>query len=188
MCHYITAIMSADGNESAVRKAAESFHLRWKPLENQFVARQLRDGERYYLTANVGCNCGTLFGADATSVDGGGVDQVADKSEGIRQKGLKKGWTSAKIERAIEQKRLGQKHRRAFGPDRSDLGQLKKFVTEVLSNRLASYVGLFLHYYEGPLESAEIALCERRWIRLGEFDEVVMRETPEDSPLFATYG
>ena len=63
MCHYVTATMSADGDEVAVRRIAKGFVLRWDPLENPSVATVLAAGERYFFTTRGMCDCGTDLGS-----------------------------------------------------------------------------------------------------------------------------
>lgn len=185
MCHYIAAVMSADGDELAIREVAKSLSLGWKPLQNRSVTGQLREGERCYLTTHGCCDCGTHFGIDVVSEESVGIS-AAEKLKRIRQKGLKKGWTNAKIDRALDQARLEQERRPSQAHDKSDLDRLRNLVAQVFSERMASHIGLFLHYYESTLESEEIVLTKRRWIDLIEFDETIMRNTPENSPLFVS--
>ncbi|MCU0706943.1 MAG: hypothetical protein MUF23_01490 [Pirellula sp.] len=56
--------MAPNGDESAVRRLAKTSLLNWEPLDNPGVIKQLRRGERYFLTTRGMCDCGTENHAD----------------------------------------------------------------------------------------------------------------------------
>ena len=67
MCYYITATMAPNGDESAVRRLAKASLLKWEPLDNPGVVKQLHPGERYFLTTRGMCDCGTEIGVSLRS-------------------------------------------------------------------------------------------------------------------------
>jgi hypothetical protein len=81
MCHFITATMGPPGNESIVRRLARGHLLRWESLENPGVEKQLREGERYFLTTRGTCDCGTRIGTRTRSVATHGDDLSESNDE-----------------------------------------------------------------------------------------------------------
>ena len=47
--------MAPNGDESEVRRLAKASLLKWELLDNPGVMKQLRDGERYFLTTRGMC-------------------------------------------------------------------------------------------------------------------------------------
>ncbi len=101
MCHYITATMAPNGDESAVRRLAKASLLKWEPLDNPGVIKKLRRGERYFLTTRGMCDCDTEIGVSVRTA-GTLPPRDADLSREVK-KLKKKGWTDAKVDRWIEQ-------------------------------------------------------------------------------------
>lgn len=93
--------MAPNGDESAVRRLAKASLLKWEPLDNPGVIKQLRHGERYFLTTRGMCDCGTEIGVSVRTA-GTLPPRDADISREVK-KLKKKGWTDAKVDRWIEQ-------------------------------------------------------------------------------------
>jgi hypothetical protein len=183
MCHYITATMSPNGDESAVRRLAKVSLLKWEPVDSPGVMQQLRVGERYYLTTRGGCDCGTEIGLSIRIAQS--LPPVnPDFSRAVR-KFKKKGWSVSKIDRWIVQAKedAARKHSEATarlaGPH-LELERWIRFVSEVLTGNHADWIGILLHWYGGNLATEAIAAGNRRWLPLAELNQDYLLNAEED--------
>ncbi len=152
--------MAPDGDEATVGRLAKASLLKWEPLNHTGVIKQLRHGERYFLTTRGMCDCGTEIGArirtDATL-----PPQDPDYSRTIKNF-KKKGWSDAKIDRWLAQSKADatRKHAEAAarlsGPH-PEIERWIQFVTAVLTEHHASWIGIMVHWYGGNLTTEAIA-------------------------------
>jgi hypothetical protein len=184
MCHYITATMAPNGDESAVRRLAKTSLLNWEPLDNPGVIKQLRHGERYFLTTRGMCDCGTEIGV---SIRAARILPPRDPDLTREIKKLKKkGWRDAKIDRWIEQTMadVARKHTesetRLCGPH-PELDRWIQFVSAVLTGNHADWIGILVHWYDGNVTTEAIAAGNRRWLTLDEFTDNYLLNAEEDT-------
>jgi hypothetical protein len=184
MCYYITATMAPNGDESAVRRLAKASLLKWEPLDNPGVVKQLHPGERYFLTTRGMCDCGTEIGVSLRS-DGRLPDRDPDLSREIKRL-KKKGWTENKIDRWIEQTKAdaARKHAeseaRLSGPH-PEVDRWIQFVSEVLAGKHADWVGILVHWYGGNVTTEAIVVGNRRWLALHDFTEDYLLNAEENT-------
>lgn len=100
MCYYITATTAPNGDESAVLPLAKASRLKWEPLDNPGVLKQLHPGELYFLTTRGMCDFGTEIGVSIRT-DGTLPNRDPDLSREIKML-KKKRWTENKMDRWIE--------------------------------------------------------------------------------------
>jgi hypothetical protein len=183
MCHFITATMAPNGDESAVRRLAKESLLKWEPLDNPSVIKQLHPGELYFLTTRGMCDCGTRIGVrirtDVTLPDSD--PDFSRETKKLR----KKGWSENKIDRWIEQTRSysARKHAeseaRLSGPH-SEVDRWIQFVSAVLEGSHADWIGILVHWYGGNVTTEAIAAGNRRWLTLDNFTEDYLLNAEEN--------
>ena len=184
MCHYITATMGPNSDESAVRRLAKASLLKWEPLDKPGVMTQLRSGERYFLTTRGMCDCGTEIGVSVRTARTL-PPRDPDLSREIK-KIKKKGWTDAKIDRWIEQTKsdVARKHldseTRLCGPH-PEVDRWIQFVSSVLAGNYADWIGILVHWYGGNVATEAIAAGNRRWLTLDDFTEDYLLNAEEDT-------
>jgi len=183
MCHYITATMAPNGDKTAVSRLAKASLLKWEPLDNPGVIKQLRSGERYFLTTRGMCDCGTEIGASVRTARTLPPRDL-DLSREIKKR-KKKGWTDAKIDRWIEQTKaeVARKHTesesRLCGPH-PEVDRWIQFVSSVLAGNHADWVGILVHWYGGNVMTEAIAAGNRRWLTLNDFTADYLLNAEED--------
>jgi hypothetical protein len=102
----------------------------------------------YFLTTLAHCDCGTVLGS-ARQAAARAPDWSAEEA-----KLVKKGWSNAKVARALEQRQQKDalKQEANEKADRAQAGSLKGFISGVLRSGLTPELGLLLHSYGGPLD------------------------------------
>ena len=141
MCHYITLIARTD-DVDGLRAVMKAFGRTAAPVANPSIGKMLLAGERQFLTA-VGCDCGTVLGS-------GAEDAAQDRAEVEAARLARKGWSRAKIERAMaaSQRAASRPKTRA-----RDSVELWADVLGALESRLGlPQAGLVVHAYSGSLD------------------------------------
>lgn len=191
MCYYVTATMAPDSDESAVRRLARAVLLRWEPMDNLAVVRQLRSGERYFSTSCGTCDCDTDIGISART------DRTLpppDQDYLRRIKKLKKkGWTDTEIEEWLRQtkadaaRRHNEAVQRLLGPH-PELRRWIEFVSTVLTGGHAEWIGILLHWYRGKVATEAVPAVNRHWVCLADFGEDYLLNAKEDILHTVTLG
>lgn len=180
MCHYITATMSADGDPHEIRRVAKGFLLKWKEIEAPAIANLLLEGERYFLTTQGMCDCETGLGAvhRANSSRPWNPKREAKKLN-------KRGWSEEKIKRSLAEKEQAYKRREQENESRAKASanpdRWGTFLTQVLSQGLATHVGLLLHWYSGNLQTERITLGKSEWINTDRITADSLASIKEDT-------
>jgi hypothetical protein len=139
MCDYITLIVPAT-DADALRALMERHGRSAWPIDNPSLREVLRGGERQYLTTRGHCDCGTVLAAS-------GKSSAKDERKAAQWK--RKGWSAAKIARAVEDHRKADSrpHR-----DKGDSLQLWDAVLADLGQELRlDHAGLFVSFYSGDV-------------------------------------
>ena len=181
MCHYITATMSADGDENIVRRLAKNHLLKWEPLENPSLKKLLLPGEGYFFTTRRMCDCGTTIGSAANDHS---LPIRTDFSREIK-KHRKKGWSEAKIDRWLQQRKSDQQRKQAEAEARQlepgpEVRLWIEFVNLVVRESHASHIGLLLHWYSGGLSTENLRTDTRKWVGLKDLDQDYLLGAEED--------
>lgn len=175
MCHYITAVLPATADHVALDALARVHGRRFVPLSNASIEARLEPGERYFSTTPGYCDCGTPLGALARD-----RDSATDWSAHERRL-LARGWTRAKVARAMAQK---QERARAALEARAASNAAASlpwvgFIRAVLSSGRTSHLGLLLHWYSGGLDE-RIELSGRETMAASELTEEALGRLDED--------
>src|SRR5262245_17492241 len=181
MCHYVTATMSAVGDEAAVRRIAKGYLLRWEPIENPSVRRILESGEKYFFTTHGMCDCGTDLGSALR------IDNSLRPPDHEREAKMlrKKGWGTAKIERRRNDRQADFERRVAEAEARKNRPPHNAqiwcdFVRAVIAARAARSIGLLLHFYHTRIDGERIPIAGRRVVLESELTPECLLEMEED--------
>lgn len=167
MCHFITAVLPDTAPLAELDAVARKHGRQFRPLASRSMERQLRRDQRYLLTTLGHCDCGTVLGSSQRS-----ASRVPDW-EAEEQRLLKKGWSKAKVARALTQKResAASSDRDADAAAATEVATWTRLVAEVLDSG-ANELGLLLHSYRGPLDEE---------IRLAGVERIIADETTGDA-------
>lgn len=146
---------------ASVRAVMERHGRTAAPIDNPSIRKVLRENERQYLTTRGHCDCGTVLAHQPIRPEG--LENKLDKE---RSRLIRKGWSVAKIARAIEDQCKAEAKRKVGGPD--SLKLWSDVLNEVRDELKLQYVGLFVRSYSGAI-ATEIFGASRR---------EVCRETP----------
>ena len=158
MCVFITAVLPPGTALADVQAVARKHGASFAQLESPFVQRQLLPGEIYCRATGRQCDCGTQIGAQT-----GSAKNAASAERGAQVSKLeKRGWSKTKIERWLTQHQQAQATRAERRSHESE-GHTDwlRFLTDVQEHRLAPYVGLLAHWYEGGLSDEGFTIVDR---------------------------
>jgi hypothetical protein len=154
MCHFVTLIVPTD-NADAVRAIMERHGRAASPIDNPSIRNVLRDGEHQYLTTSGHCDCGTVLAPRHESPEAF-EDKLA--KEAVKMK--RKGWSTTKIARAIEDRRKADSRPDGGG---SDSLELWSAALHQLGRELKlPYAGLFVRFYSGPIATETFSASRRQ--------------------------
>lgn len=167
MCTFITAVLPAHADHAALETRLRAHRRRLRPQDNPGLKRQLASGEAPFVTTWGHCDCGTPLGRMARA-SGAPADKAASMAERMRRKG----WSEAKIARALAQRDAADVRDARIQADgaASDEGSdtlcadaWLLCLREVLASGGTPWIGLLHHVYDGGLDR-EFALHGReRW-------------------------
>lgn len=151
MCYFITLAVPATHEKLILAHVPRGMHV--APAANPHMIRALPAGfvTRYLMAG--GCSC-DLFSTDQS------VDHSFDEAK-LRHAYSSRGWSDAKIDRAIAQKRQAQHtvaHRVGF---RDDVTSLLQTLVEAIPR-----VGLFVHWYDSGIDDAVLHIDRPTPLRL----------------------
>lgn len=178
MFHFITASLPADANLEKVTITAKKYNFAWVKLENLSVCKQLDVGSSYFFTTKRQCDCGTLLGSANNTSEVSKVD-LSSKISALK----KKGWSATKIERWLSEKSDIDKKQQAKNGNSIGLVEVeawKYFISEVLSTKLSSKVGVILHMYSGSVSTESIKLSDKVITKLKNLNDQVFLNMHED--------
>ena len=158
MCHFITLIAPTDDAE-AVQAVMERYGRAANPIDNPSIRKVLRDGEHQYLTTRGHCDCGTVLAPRHDTPEA--FEQKLAKEE-VRLR--RKGWSEAKISRALEDKRKADAKPDGGGSDSLELWNAA--LLELQNELKIPYAGLFVRFYSGAI-GTESFTASRRDIEKG---------------------
>lgn len=153
MCHFVTLIAPTD-DAAAVRAVMERHGRAADPIDNPSLRRVLRDGEHQYLTTRGHCDCGTVL-APRHDTPEAFEEKLAKEEARMRRKG----WSDAKIARAIEDRRKADAKPSGGGSD--SLEQWNAALHDLRENLKLAYAGLFVRFYSGAIATEAFAASRR---------------------------
>lgn len=153
MCHFITLIAPTE-DAAAVRATMERHGRAADPIDNRSVREVLREGERQYLTTRGHCDCGTVL-APRHDTPEAFEEKLAKEAARMRRKG----WSDAKIARALENGRKADARPSGGG---SDSLELWNAVLRELSEELKlPHAGLLVRFYSGDVATENFTASRR---------------------------
>lgn len=187
MCTFITAILPAEADRGALESRLHAHRLRLQPQANPGLARQLQAGEAAFLTTRGHCDCGTALGS-ACSRAGKSPGRPEDRAAADALKLRRKGWSEAKIARALSQRDDAdvrdarvEAGRTAAGEGADTLGAEAwlQCLREVLASGDTPWIGLLHHVHDGSLDR-EFALQGRERWSMATLDADALARMRED--------
>jgi hypothetical protein len=174
MCHFVTAILPSTAPQSELDAVARKYGRQLRPLASPSMERQLRPDQRYFFTTVGHCDCGTVLGSyhqRALQAPDWAVEE---------QRLLKRGWSKAKVARALAQKRERSASSDEVAEEASteELASWTRLIAEILQSGTRE-LGLLLHSYRGPLDE-EIQLKGTEQIAIGDAAGDMLRKMRED--------
>lgn len=158
MCHFVTLIAPTD-DATAVRAIMERHGRAADPADNPSIRKVLLEGERQYVTTRGHCDCGTAL---APRHDTPEMFEEKLAKEAARMK--RKGWSEAKITRAIEDRRKADGRPSGGGSDSLELWNA--VIRDLRKELNLPYVGLFVRFYSGAI-ATEVFNASRREVSKG---------------------
>lgn len=124
-----------------------------RPVRNVSVSRVLEKDECQYLTTRGHCDCGTVLASLKTQEEtGAGLVRQAARL-------ARKGWSKAKIDRAINDHRKSDARPAKVGPDSFALWA--EIIEDIFGNLDVSRAGLLVQYYSSNVEDEEFTVTRR---------------------------
>jgi hypothetical protein len=148
MCFFVTIGIPDGGAADVEESVPRGFAL--DRVANRSVLAKLPAHYRTYLLTTGGCSC-ALFSESASRVNVAAEDHATQ----LRRKYAKRGWSEAKVERAIAQaaSKLDINEQRFVGL-RSDACELLATFAE----RVGA-LAIVVHWYDGPLDTEKFAVA-----------------------------
>lgn len=174
MCHFVTAVLPASAPHAELDAVAHKHGRQLCPLASPSIERQIRSDQRYFLTTIGHCDCGTVLGSD-NACAARAPDWAVEE-----QRLLKKGWSKAKISRALAQKQkcFITSDQAAQLASAAELRSWADLISEVLDSGAREF-GLLLHSYRGPLDE-DIQLKGVEHVVAGVTTGETLRQMRED--------
>jgi len=158
MCHFVTLIAPTD-DADAVRAIMDRHGRAADLIDNPSIRKVLRMGERQYVTTRGHCDCGTVL---APRHDTPETFEEKLAKEAARMK--RKGWSEAKITRAIEDRRKADARPGGGGSDSLELWNAA--LRDLRDELKLPYAGLFVRFYSGAI-ATEVFTASRREVLKG---------------------
>lgn len=175
MCTFNTLVLPASADLDEVNVVAtEVLHQTFTPQGNAAIETAIgRDARSFVKSTD--CDCGSGLGRTARPTDAG-------PSERELRKLRSDGWSEAKIRRWLDQRGATQQKRELeyearHGGVPAGATAWMTFVSRILDEGLAAWVGLFTHDYRGSVATERIEVgAVRRFVgvsveQIGEIEE-----------------
>lgn len=175
MCHFITATLAPASLLETARSIAQQHGRAWESLENPHVTPQLRSGEAYFLTTRKHCDCGTSLGSRRSA----GEPEPSHERRIEKLRG--RGWSEARIQRWLREKREAERRRAtALREPSEDSASWATFLRTVLDEPRVESVGLLLHWYATSPASERIRLARHETVDVTAIEPAFLERIEED--------
>lgn len=154
MCRFVLAVLPSALPVDELDAIARAHGRRLQPMGGSDAA-EIRQDEAWFLTTPEHCDCDTPLGAWSRAEATARIDWSAET-----RKLTKKGWSVAKADKALAQKRAHAEDTacRARVRDEAAMASWIAFIAEILASGKASRLGLLSRYYSGAPD-APVALA-----------------------------
>jgi hypothetical protein len=147
MCYFITVGIAREKTGLLLDRRNRGIHI--APQSNAHIARRLPKEYATFVVTSDGCSCGLYDGDADTDEPGQGVS-----FDRLRKKYQRKGWSQAKIDRAISDAE------RCLRPDAVRAG-LRPDIRNLLAD-IAEQCGelaIVIHFYHGHITTEKLTLA-----------------------------
>jgi hypothetical protein len=158
MCFFLTIGVPAD-NASRLEDAIPR-GLAVHPVANPSILRMLPAGYRTFVLTSGSCSC-DLYRAPTPAI--GATEDHAAK---LRRKYARRGWSEAKIQRALAQAAVRPEPEEPFVGLRPDVRQLLARLVEEIGE-----LALVNHWYNGDVETEEFEVVQGLKLDAAELQE-----------------
>lgn len=135
----------------------------------------------YFSPTGSGCDCGSVLGS------GKWKDERDSKFESRIEKSRKskKGWSEAKLNRWIDQKKAARqgraRHQAALAESKSaSIQSWMGLIKSMIETHGLSEFGLILHFYRGLFITEDFVLTNKIVVPVGKLDEKILEYMEED--------
>lgn len=179
MCRFISAVLPGNADADAVAAIFRAHGRFFSPRRaDSAIVASFAPGERLFGTTPGHCDCGTPLGSahDASSAR---RDDPEIEAARLRRKG----WSEAKIARAIEQRAEAKSRppRPSAEPEITSLRVWRALIEAVLASRATPSLGLVLHGMEHPNDFENFPVSGRERIARKLLSEAVLASMREDT-------
>lgn len=174
MCRFITAILPAGADTAALAAIAHRHKRARSPYAHPGLLAQLAADERGWLTTVGHCDCDTPLGRQRNS--------AAREHDDAAMKWRRKGWSEAKIARALQQRDDGERRRldKQAAGGTTGLASWRALLEEALTEGSIDTFGLLIHQYTGKLDEAFL-LQPPQSVALHEATDAFLSSMQEDT-------
>ncbi len=177
MCTFNTLVLPASSDLDEVNPVAtEVLHQAFTPQGNAAIETAFGRAARSFVKS-ADCDCGAGLGRVARPTDAGPTERELRK---LRSDG----WSEAKIRRWLDQRgatqqKRGLEYEARHGSVPASATAWMTFVSRILEERLAPWVGLFTHDYRGSVATERMEVGAVRRVvgvsveQIGEIEEDV---------------
>jgi hypothetical protein len=171
MCTFITAIVPKDADTTELTAIFRAHGRACRAYVNPALAAQIDAAQAAYYTTVGHCDCGTPLGEMHKAVG------RAKDPEAIADRYRRKGWSEAKIARAIMQQ--DEADARPRDPLRGEqrqtsLSEWCALIREALTLPGLPSVGLLMHDYHDSVDDEAIVLQGRELLYAGDLNEAML--------------
>lgn len=179
MCRFISAVLPSHADVEAVAAIFRAHGRFFSPMRaDSAIVASFAPGERLFGTTPGHCDCGTPLGSahDASSAR---RDDPEIETARLRRKG----WSEAKIARALEQRAEAKARppRPRAEPEITSLRVWRTLIEAVLASRATPSLGVVLHGMEHPNDFEDFPVSGRERIPRDRLDEAVLASMRDDT-------
>ena len=176
MCHFVTGVVSGKITLEEINAVGREFNLRFQIFQNEFVQKQLQDGEIYIQKLCGVCDCDTPIGMLNRNY-GNHVKRAKDSDI---EKLKRKGWSGMKIQRYMDGKNK-KAEQVAKAPAESEIRKWTDFLEKLFAETSVKAFGILLHFYSGGIEAERTTINKRVPIKKSELTARHLLEIEEDA-------
>ncbi|MBP6749208.1 MAG: hypothetical protein KA144_06180 [Xanthomonadaceae bacterium] len=179
MCQFISAVLPSHADVEAVAAVFRAHGRFFSPRRaDSAIVASFASGERIFGTTPGHCDCGTPLGS---AHDAWSARRDDPEIEAARLR--RKGWSEAKIARAIEQRAEAKSRppRPRAEPAITSLSVWRELIEAVLASRATPSLGLVLHGMEHPNDFEDFPVSGRERIAHNRLNEAVLASMREDT-------
>jgi len=149
MCTFVTYIFPPNCPLKASGEFFAKLGIRARPVDLSRFSPTIRRDESGWVRSD-NCDCGTIIGIDTLP------DESTAPPADLRGRYRRKGWSDAKIDRALADKLSATDHARTFDQNQETRWKSALHYLESVPSLL--YLRVFWHHYDGLVDSEDFPL------------------------------